>query len=128
MAAVGLGAWTLGRSFGNAGDRPQAENSDAHGPPRPSQPKVVKPERRVRLRPAGRPGRSIPSSPARDRRQAHTYWHTDNYNSADLGGLKDGVGLLLDMGKSVPIGDVVATLAERPAATVELEGRRLTPS
>jgi Protein kinase domain len=53
-----------------------------------------------------------------------TAWETDRYlGDPNLGGLKPGVGLLLDLGRPVPVGrvDVVLTI---PGATVEL---RATP-
>ncbi|MCG5215653.1 protein kinase family protein [Streptosporangium sp. KLBMP 9127] len=119
MAAVGLGAWTLGRNIGSPGDT-QAEST-----PTPSvavEPKIVKAESASGFDPLG------------DDREEHpelarfaidgkpdTEWHTTNYNSADLGRLKDGVGLLLDMGKPVKVADVIATLSKASGATVELK-------
>jgi hypothetical protein len=49
-----------------------------------------------------------------------TDWHTDSYNSADFGRLKKGVGLLLDMGKSIRVSDVVVALGGK-GSSVELK-------
>jgi serine/threonine-protein kinase len=35
---------------------------------------------------------------------AATYWETEHYSSRDFGGLKDGVGLVFDVGKPVKLG------------------------
>jgi hypothetical protein len=44
-----------------------------------------------------------------------TSWSTVTYRGRpDLGGLKDGVGLLLDLGEDVPVSRVRATLVGRP--------------
>lgn len=39
----------------------------------------------------------------------NTYWHTDGYYSADFGKLKEGVGVVLDLGKTQRVGAVDVT-------------------
>lgn len=48
-----------------------------------------------------------------------TDWTTQRYNTADLGGLKDGVGLVLDLGESRAVSRVELELGI-PGATLEL--------
>jgi hypothetical protein len=43
-------------------------------------------------------------------RQAGTSWTTEGYNSPKLGGLKSGVGLVLDLGSAKPARQLVLTL------------------
>ncbi len=46
--------------------------------------------------------------------KASTVWRTEKYRSAPLGGLKPGVGLVLDLGSVRAVGSVQLTLAGRP--------------
>ncbi|GII97162.1 protein kinase family protein [Sinosporangium siamense] len=122
IVAVGVGAWTLGRNL-SAG--PDPTDNKASGTPTPEKevkPVAIKPEKANQFDPLGDDGDenqdlahfAIDGKPS-------TEWHTQNYNSHELGRLKDGVGLILDMGKSVSIYDVHATLAKAPGATLELK-------
>ena len=52
--------------------------------------------------------------------KSSTDWHSESYTTADFGGLKDGVGLLLDMGESVPIRQVSIEFGNSPGGTAEL--------
>lgn len=122
IVAVGIGAWTIGRNLGNPGS-PQAQpTATAKASQAPVKLQATKPDKATGFDPLGtdkeenpeRAGLSIDGKPG-------TYWKTDTYNTADLGNLKDGVGLLVDLGKSVQISDVVATLADAPGASVELK-------
>ena len=47
-------------------------------------------------------------------------WQSDWYTTASFGGLKDGTGLLLDMGRTVTITSVRLTLGGPPGARLEL--------
>lgn len=49
-----------------------------------------------------------------------TAWHTSWYASAAFGGLQKGTGLLIGMGKPVPISSVRLTLGQVPGADVEV--------
>ncbi|WP_245765328.1 protein kinase family protein [Nonomuraea jiangxiensis] len=125
IAAVGVGAWTIGRSLGspNATATPSAgapSNSASAAP----EVEVVKPEKAQAFDPLGGSGEQDEKpekAPLAIDGKPSTFWETEGYSNAELGGLKDGVGLLLDMGKSMQISDVVATLADTPGATVELK-------
>ncbi|MFC6085563.1 protein kinase family protein [Sphaerisporangium aureirubrum] len=119
IAAVGLGAWTLGRSLGKRTPPPAASAT----PSSEGSPKIVA------LKPAGATGfdplgDDLSEHPELARLavdgKASTEWHTTTYQSAELGRLKDGVGLLLDMGKEVSVADVVVSLGNAPGSTIEL--------
>ncbi|MFC7646531.1 discoidin domain-containing protein [Streptosporangium lutulentum] len=53
--------------------------------------------------------------------KSSTDWHTETYNNTpDFGGLKDGAGLLMDMGESIPIRQVSIEFGDTPGGTAEL--------
>jgi hypothetical protein len=124
MTAVGLGAWTLGRSFGNAGG-PSAGESTASASPTTSAAatgtREVKPKSVSGFDPLSTDGQegAIHAPNAIDGKSS-TDWHTESYTTADFGGLKDGVGLLLDMGESIPIRQVSIEFGDTPGGTAEL--------
>ncbi|MER6952026.1 protein kinase family protein [Nonomuraea sp. NPDC000554] len=121
IAAVGVGAWTIGRSLGNPGTPEQASSSPKPSTSAPVAVQVVKPSKATDFDPLG-DGKEKPSiAPLAIDGQPSTLWKTEEYTSAELGNMKSGVGLLLDMGKSVQVSDVVATLAQAPGANVELK-------
>ncbi|ETK35034.1 protein kinase family protein [Microbispora sp. ATCC PTA-5024] len=120
MAAVGVGAWTVGKNLGNT---PRVTASGTSPTPSAShKPVTVKPVGANGFDPLGDDHAENPeyAALAVDGKPS-TEWHTDSYNSADLGRLKDGVGLILDMGKPVPIANVVVALGDTPGATVQLK-------
>ncbi|WP_067173784.1 protein kinase family protein [Microtetraspora niveoalba] len=119
MLAVGIGAWTVGRSIGNS---PVATPAPTVAPTATLKPVVVKPVGAVGFDPLGDDQEENPqfSSNAIDGKPS-TEWHTTSYNSADFGRLKEGVGLILDMNQPVSISDVMVTLADTPGASVQLK-------
>ncbi|MEV0389896.1 protein kinase family protein [Nonomuraea sp. NPDC050643] len=121
IAAVGVGAWTIGRSLGSptASETPTAGPTTSTSAPAAAQ--VVKPDKARGFDPLGDGDEKTDMAKLAIDGKPSTLWKTETYTSADLGRLKDGVGLLLDMGKSMQISDVVATLSEAPGATVELK-------
>ena len=72
--------------------------------------------------PAGADGRENPSTVlnAFDL-EPSTAWETELYRTAAFGGLKDGVGLLVDLRRPTPLSRVVLDLTV-PGATMELRG------
>ena len=52
--------------------------------------------------------------------QASTYWYTERYNSSSFGGLKDGVGLLLDAVAPKKLTQVTVT-SDTPGFTAKIE-------
>jgi hypothetical protein len=127
LVVAGIGYQT-GKRVGELPRRPGALDALAQPAPSPSaggQPAPVRialdgPGVRVRdFDPAGdgteQPG-SVPNAFDGD---PSTSWSTDGYNSADLGGLKPGVGLLVDFGHPVAVGSVQVGLSAA-GADVEL--------
>lgn len=49
-----------------------------------------------------------------------TFWSSEGYASADLGGLKPGVGVILDLGQAARVNEVVLTLPDASDLTVYL--------
>ncbi|GIH51215.1 protein kinase family protein [Microbispora rosea] len=121
MAAVGVGAWTVGKNLGNT-PRGVAESGAAQSPSPSRKPVTVKPVSAAGFDPLGTDRAEKPEiAPLAVDGKPSTDWHTDSYSSADLGRLKDGVGLILDMGKPVPIADVVVSLGSAGGSTVQLK-------
>jgi len=54
-------------------------------------------------------------------RDALTYWQTEGYTTPDLGGIKDGVGLVLDLGEAATVAEV-RIASPHPGWTFELRG------
>jgi serine/threonine protein kinase len=119
MAAVGIGAWTVGRSLGN---KPSTPQSSASAPPsKAPKPVTVKPVSVTGFDPKGDDLSEHPElAPLAVDGKSSTDWHTTNYNSADFGRLKDGVGLILDMGKPIQVSDVVLSLGGKQGSSVQL--------
>ncbi|MEV7966066.1 protein kinase family protein [Sphaerisporangium sp. NPDC088356] len=119
IAAVGLGAWTLGQSLGKRPPSPEASSAASQAP----SPKIVtvKPSRADGFDPLGSDHTEHPELArlAIDGKPS-TEWHTDKYESAELGGLKKGVGLIVELSKQTPIADVVVSLGDMPGSTIEL--------
>jgi hypothetical protein len=119
MAAVGIGAWTVGRSLGNKPSTPQSSASAS--PSKAPKPVTVKPVSVTGFDPKGDDLSEHPElAPLAIDSKSSTDWHTTNYNSADFGRLKDGVGLILDMGKPIQVSDVVLSLGGKQGSSVQL--------
>ncbi|GAA3443146.1 protein kinase family protein [Planomonospora venezuelensis] len=119
MAAVGLGAWTLGRNLGNAGI-PTAGATAKPTPAVSTATQKVKSVSASGFDPRGdqqegenHTGGAVDGKPSTD-------WHSESYTSADFGGLKSGVGLLLDLKESVPVKEVKVDFGGTSGGTVEL--------
>ena len=124
LTAIGVAAYSAGRSVGTL----QAPTDDAAAPAGPSATPTAGPAA-VAVDLTGVPvrdfdpegdGREQPGSVA----NAHdgdpsTAWETERYDSADLGGLKEGVGLLVDLGAPTAVRRVELALT-RPGVTAEL--------
>ncbi|GII52213.1 hypothetical protein Pth03_06020 [Planotetraspora thailandica] len=119
MAAVGLGAWTVGK---NLGTTPAVAQSPSPTPSETPKPVTVKAVSAEGFDPLGDDHSENPNlAGAAIDGKSSTDWHTTSYNSPELGRLKDGVGLILDMGKSIPISDVSVSLGDVPGSSIELK-------
>jgi hypothetical protein len=116
IAALGLGSWQLADALmergGKADDQNQTQTVD--GDNDKGQKKPV--SRPVSIAgghdfdPFGRDGSEYPEnvSKAYDGDPA-TYWQTSHYASADFGRLKQGVGIVIDLGKVQQVGKVAVS-------------------
>ncbi|TMS00391.1 protein kinase family protein [Nonomuraea basaltis] len=121
IAAVGVGAWTIGRSLGSPTE-PEAKSTSPSASTSASAPvQAVEPEKAQGFDPLGDQDEKSEMAALAIDGKTSTLWKTEAYTSAELGNLKKGVGLLLDMGKSVQVSDVAATLSDAPGAAVELK-------
>ena len=111
IGLVGLGAYGIGRDVGEIPpvDDPLAEAAVSAAPGAPAGGRIDLAGARVDdfdPPPAGdgeeRKG-SVPNALDDD---ASTTWETERYSSASFGGLKTGVGLLVDLGKPTRVGRV----------------------
>jgi len=118
IAALGLGSWQLADALMNNGDQSNGNgNTTASTSPSASgsgdtgQTGSGKPVSIVGAKdfdPEGTDGGvETPSKvPLAYDGKASTYWETSWYSRADFGGLKGGVGLILDLGKTQQVGSV----------------------
>lgn len=113
IAALGLGSWQLAETVldrGNDSDEPAntqtTENEgDDNNAVEPSKPVTIAGAQDYD--PLGGDGSEKPATI----RNVHdkdtgSYWSTDGYYSADFGKLKEGVGVVLDLGKVQQVGSV----------------------
>ena len=122
LTVVGLGAYAAGRSVGTLQAPPgqRAADGPAAAPAGPSAAPFDLSGAGVRDFDPDGDGRERPGSVA----NAHdgdpsTAWETERYDSAGFGGLKEGVGLLVDLGAPTAVGRVELALT-RPGVTAEL--------
>jgi hypothetical protein len=123
MAAIGVGAWSLGRNLGSSPGHPRASGS--HGQPTPVSATTV-------LTPASVHGFDVYDTSGSDGNendnQAHnaidgnpaTAWQSLYYTNAKFGNLKPGTGLILDMGKPVRLSDMEVKFGAAPGADVSI--------
>ena len=123
LGVLGAASFSLGRTVGTVvtpADQVQALASPTPTGPAPAAVPIDLTAVPVRdFDPDGdgeeRPG-SVPNAHDGD---LSTSWETERYDSADLGGLKDGVGLLVDLGQPRVVSRVEVVLSA-PGVTAEL--------
>ncbi|MBF8188215.1 protein kinase family protein [Nonomuraea sp. K274] len=121
IAAVGVGAWTIGRSLGSPTTPEAQPGTPSVSASASAEAEAVEPEKAQGFDPLGDSDEKSEMAELAIDGKPGTLWKTEAYTSADLGNLKEGVGLLLDMGKSMQISEVVATLSDASGAGVELK-------
>ncbi|CAM5229136.1 Serine/threonine protein kinase OS=Streptomyces tendae OX=1932 GN=GUR47_21095 PE=4 SV=1 [Streptomyces tendae] len=116
IAALGLGSWQLADALmergGKADDPNQTQTVDGDndkGPKKPaSQPIAITGAHD--FDPFGSDGSEYPENVGKAYDgDPGTYWQTSHYASADFGRLKQGVGLVVDLGKVQQVGKVTVT-------------------
>ncbi|WP_081236187.1 protein kinase family protein [Streptomyces viridosporus] len=116
IAALGLGSWQLADALMDQGGKAdetnetQTTDGDDRSPKKPVSGKPIAIESARDFDPFGSDGSENP----RDIDKVYdsvpgTYWQTSYYESADLGRLKPGVGVILDLGKTQQIGKVTVS-------------------
>ncbi|MEU0521217.1 protein kinase family protein [Streptosporangium sp. NPDC006007] len=120
MTAVGFGAWTLGRNIGNGGT-PAVGETATPTPTVTVATREVKPQSVSGFDPLGDGEERAELALNAVDGKPSTDWHSESYGSADFGRLKQGVGLLLDMGQSVPVKQMTVDFgAKSVGGTVEV--------
>jgi hypothetical protein len=136
IVIVGIACYSLGRKVGELPARPGALDALAAPSASPARAGAA-PTTRVDLAakpvvvrdydPFGRDGQEQPGSvPNAIDGDPTTAWVTDGYGSATFGGLKSGVGLLVDLGAPVRLASVQVGLVT-PGASVELRSADQLP-
>ncbi|MDT0342155.1 protein kinase family protein [Streptomyces litchfieldiae] len=117
IAALGLGSWQLADAL-LKGDSP-AEAAPPTAPPEeqeeePPAPGPVEVTDITEFDPEGTgSGQNPESAPAAIDGDPGTFWHTKNYYGPSFGNLKEGLGLILDLGEAREISSVtVETIGE----------------
>ena len=117
VAVVAIGGWQLSR-LGGGKDAPPSRTASPSGG---AQSTVLRVARASGFDPAPGDGdeKSERAHLAIDSKPA-TAWTTEGYNSARLGRLKGGVGLLLDMGKNMRVSDVKVAVPAPTGSVLQL--------
>ena len=123
LAAVGVAAWSISHSPHRSAAPPPTR-------PRPSSPAaaasvLLKPVSATSFNPLGSPPGSNEDSADTGNvidGSASTFWHTSYYvGNPVFGGLKKGTGLLLDMGRTVRLSQVLVQFGTTCCAHVQIE-------
>jgi hypothetical protein len=99
---------------------PTASATATTPPAAPPKPQTIVPVSAVAFGPQGTADGDNPQIAARVLTDPGLGWVTQWYATPQFGGLKQGTGLLLDMGRTVTITTVSLTLGSPPGATLEL--------
>ena len=127
MAAIGVGAWSLGRNLGSSPGHPQASASRSQQTPVAA----TTPLKPLSVAAFGgtRSGDHPDLAPFALDGNAAKPWHTDWYATPQFGNLQPGTGLMLDMGKPVRLTDMKLALGPAAGADVSIKvGNSSTPS
>ncbi|GAA0422880.1 serine/threonine protein kinase [Acrocarpospora corrugata] len=127
MAVVGIGAWSLGKSLGTEAS-PSSSSPSAPGAEPGAKTVALTPAEAIGFDPLG-DGEERNELAARAIDGSYgTDWHTETYDSAKFGGLKKGVGLLVDLGRDAQLTKVTVDFGDVPGGSAELKlGGQPTP-
>ncbi|SHL65146.1 protein kinase family protein [Actinacidiphila paucisporea] len=114
IVAIGLGSWQLADAMKSRENHsPRKPTTSPHANQNPAPPPAT-PLTIVSAKDFDPPpGNGSETSSQIDRLKDHdpnTYWETSWYTTADLGGLKDGVGVILDLGAEHRVSGVTVSL------------------
>ena len=102
-------------------EEPAPEPSAPAAGPEPSEPelRLITPAGAQALDPQGDGAENDQEAPRAIDRDPATYWSTERYDTQDFGGLKEGVGLVLDLGAPEDV-TAVEVLATGPGGSYEV--------
>lgn len=130
LVAAGVVGWTLSHRGGPATTAPPT-NSPSSSAPAAAASVVLSPVSANSFDALGKDGGNEDGSAAKNAidNDPSTFWHTDYYLTyPNLGNLKQGTGLILDMGKQVRLSQVVVQFGASCCTSVEIEiGNDNTP-
>jgi hypothetical protein len=111
IVAIGLGSWQLADALKDRGDRsgghtPNSQKAGQNSAAQPSN-RPIGIVSAKDFDPLGSDGSENPELvPKAFDGKASTYWQTSWYTQADFGGLKPGVGIILDLGSAQKVSSV----------------------
>ncbi|MEW2518681.1 protein kinase family protein [Actinacidiphila alni] len=109
LVAIGLGSWQLADALKSREDQPAGHTptgQKAGQDPTTAAPSPLKIAGLKDFDPAGDGTENPESLPNADDGDAATFWQTLRYNGADLGNLKPGVGVVVDLGSAKHVSTV----------------------
>lgn len=120
LVVVAVGGWALFKMGGSGADN--AKGHTQQSPSRSTQPSStkLKPDKAEAYDPRGRDNTARQNPEYAIDGKPSTVWKTQHYQGADYGKLQKGLGLLIDMGKSVSIDKVKVTAPDGTAGTMEV--------
>jgi serine/threonine protein kinase len=131
LVAAGVVGWALNHRGSPPNSAPPAQSPSSSSPPSAAARVVLTPVSANSFDALGNDGGNEDGSGAKNAidNSASTFWHTDYYFTyPNLGNLKKGTGLILDMGKQVRLSQVMVQFGAICCTDVEIEiGNDNTP-
>ncbi|HJY55987.1 MAG TPA: discoidin domain-containing protein [Streptosporangiaceae bacterium] len=124
LVAAGVVGWALNHHGSPPGSAPPTQSPSSSSPPPAAALVVLTPVSANSFDALGNDGGNEDGGGAKNAidNSASTFWHTDYYFTyPNLGNLKKGTGLILDMGKQVRLSQVVVQFGASCCTDVEIE-------
>ena len=124
LVAAGVVGWALNHRGSPPNSAPPAQSPSSSSPPSAAARVVLTPVSANSFDALGNDGGNEDGSGAKNAidNSASTFWHTDYYFTyPNLGNLKKGTGLILDMGKQVRLSQVMVQFGAICCTDVEIE-------
>jgi hypothetical protein len=120
LILVALGGWGLSRMGGGDGDAKEKAGAKISPTAKPTDQKL-KPVTALAYNRGPHPDGAAPQDlPKAIDSNKTSYWTTQHYSSANFGGFRSGIGLVLDMGKTVTVSNVKVLMPSGTGGKVEL--------
>jgi eukaryotic-like serine/threonine-protein kinase len=120
LLIVAIGGWGLSRMGGGGGDSKQKAGTNTSPAAKPTSQKLTPASVRALNRPPHPDGAADSDVSKATDASKSSAWTTQHYASATFGGLRSGIGLVLDMGKTVTVSNVKVLMPAGTPGTVEL--------